>query len=199
MEQQEPGRIAPNTTTSRVLLILAQLLALLALGIGLLFVVNTSGGTLFLFSSISPLLVIVSAIIVLGVALDRFRKRHSLFDHAIFEPGQVIFHQGEMADCSYFIQSGRVEVLREENGEGKVLAQLSSGEYFGEMALLSNQPRNATVRAVTTTRLALVGKENFLAMLRVLPSTRTDILKTVQKRAMSSVSQAEPPALRDVD
>ena len=173
--------IASDTAASRWLLIAAQLLALLALGFGLQFVVNTTGGTLFLFSSISPLLVVVSAAIVLGVAIARFRRRHSVFDVRDFEPGAVIVREGEIGDCMYFVQSGIVEVEREGSG---VVARLSTGDFFGEMALLSNEPRNATVRAVTQTRTALLGKKNFLAMLRVLPSARADILKAFQERAM---------------
>jgi CRP-like cAMP-binding protein len=52
------------------------------------------------------------------------------------------------------------------------------------MALLSNQPRNATVRTVTATKLALIGKRNFITMLGVLPSARREILRTVQQRSV---------------
>jgi CRP-like cAMP-binding protein len=51
------------------------------------------------------------------------------------------------------------------------------------MALLSNEPRNATVRAVKETRVAALGKENFVKLLGVLPQTRESVLQTVQARA----------------
>ena len=169
---------------ARWLVIIAQLLSLAVLVLGLQFVVNTTGGTLFLFSSMGPLLVFVSSAIVLGLGIALLRRKHSLFQAASFEPGQVVFRQGETGDCMYFIQSGTVEVVRSENGTESVVARLSLGQYFGEMALLDSQPRNATVRTVTASKLVLLGKQNFLAMLRVMPSTREDILKTVQERAM---------------
>ena len=173
-----------DSAATRWLVVFSQLLSLAALALGLQFVINTTGGTLFLFSSIGPLLVMASSAAVLGLGIARLRRRHSLFQVASFEPGQVVFRQGETGDCVYFIQSGTVEVLRFDDGTESVVARLSSGQYFGEMALLTSQPRNATVRALTASRLVLLGKQNFLAMLRVMPSTREDILKTVQDRAM---------------
>jgi len=178
----------PDRSHNRWLVVLPQLLSLAALLLGLQFAVNTTGGTLFLFSSVGPMLVLASSAIVLGLGVLQFQKRHSLFQVASFEPGQTIFNQGEPADCMYFIQSGEVEVLRSEDGAERVLARLSAGQYFGEMALLDSQPRNATVRAITAARMALLGKQNFLTMLRVLPSTREDVLKTVRERAMKQIS-----------
>ncbi len=170
------------------LVVLAHLLTLAALAMGLQFLFNTTGGTLFLFASVAPVLVIAAILIVLAVLVHQFRRRHRLFAVETYLPGQIVFHQGEMGDCAYFIQQGEVEVVREADGSEKVLANLSAGQYFGEMALLSNEPRNATIRTVTATRLAALGKQNFVTMLAVLPSTQEDILKTVQQRAMKQAA-----------
>lgn len=173
-----------DTFITRLLVVIAQLFGVAALSFGLLFVLHTTGGTLFLFSSGAPLLVFVSSGIVIGLAISRFRRRHSLFDVETCQPGQVIVRQGDIGDCVYFIQSGEVEVVRNEGGDEISVARLSGGQYFGEMALLSSQPRNATVRALTTVKLSVLGKRNFLNMLRVLPATQEDILQTVQERAL---------------
>jgi CRP-like cAMP-binding protein len=163
----------------------AQVLALATMLLGLQFLMNTTGGTLFVFASFGPLLVTTAILILVVVLVQRFRQRHSLFDFESYDPGQVIFSQGEMGECAYFIKSGEVEVVRNGDGGGEtVLAKLFRGQYFGEMALLANQPRNATVRAVTKTQLAVLGKENFLTMVSMVPATGEDILKTVQERAM---------------
>jgi CRP-like cAMP-binding protein len=162
----------------------AQILTLAALALGMEFVLNTNGGTLFLFSSVGSGLVALSCAIVAVLAFVRFRRRHSLFQPSVFAPGEIVFSQGEAGDCMYFIQSGTVEVVRTEQGSESVVAVLSAGQYFGETALLTSQPRNATVRAQTAARLAALGKQNFLAMLKLMPSTREDVLKTVQERAM---------------
>lgn len=173
-----------DSTWTRVLLVAAQLLALVCFILALEFLRQTTGGTLFLFSTIAPVLTFLAAAAVAGVATYRFRRRHSLFVVENVEAGRVIFRQGEEGDCAYFIQSGEVEVIRQQDGVSHVFAKLSKGQYFGEMSLISDAPRNATVRAVTPARLAVLGKENFLTMLKLMPHTQEDIMRTVSSRAM---------------
>ncbi len=173
-----------NSATSRILLIAAQLLALVVFILALVFLNRTTGGTLFLFSTVAPVLVMLGVAAVLGVVTYRFLRRHSLFEVEDIEPGQVIFREGEEGDCAYFIYGGEFAVTREENGTEKVIARLSTGQYFGEMALIGNESRNATVRAVTPGRVAILGKQNFLTMLKLMPHTQEDIMKTVNERAM---------------
>jgi hypothetical protein len=173
-----------NSGLSRALLVGAQILALTVFILALVFLRRTTGGTLFLFSTIAPVLALGATVAVLGVTTYRFLRRHSLFEIEDVEPGQVIFRQGEDADCAYFIRDGEFAVVREEAGAETVIARLSGGQYFGEMALISNAVRNATVRAVTPAKVAILGKANFLAMLKVMPSTQQDIMKTVNERAM---------------
>jgi hypothetical protein len=174
-------KIDLDSGVSRKLLILAQLLALVALALGLQFLWNTTGGTVFAFSTFAPILTGIAALILIGTLVIRFQKRHSLFDRATYQPGQEVFRQGDVGECAYFIRSGEVEVLQND----QVVAKLSKGQYFGEMALIHNAPRNATVKAVTSTELAVLGKGNFLTMLNLIPSAQEDIMKTVNERAMS--------------
>jgi CRP-like cAMP-binding protein len=171
--------------SGRVLLVGAQVLALITFIFALEFLKRTTGSTLFLFSTIGFVFALLAAVTVLGVASYRFLRRHSLFVVKDIPPGQVIFRQGEEGDCAYFIRSGEVEVRRTENGAERAVAKLSKGEYFGEMALISNAPRNATVRSVTAVQLAILGKQNFLTMLSLMPQTQEDIMKTLNARAMS--------------
>ena len=181
-------RIEADPVITRRLLIVAQLLALAAYGLGLQFLISTTGGTLFLFSVIAPAMVVLGLIILIGVVAWRFLRSHSLFHFEEFEPGQTIFQQGDTGDCAYFIHEGEVEVLSGTGALQAVVAKLSQGQYFGEMALISSHPRNATVRAVTHTKAAVLGKQNFLTMLSVMPSTREDIMKTVNQRAMQKAA-----------
>jgi CRP-like cAMP-binding protein len=175
----------PHRSGTRKLLIAAQLLTLAAFALALQFLNRTTGGTLFLFSTIAPLLVMIGVAALIIVIVSEFRRRHSLFDFETYEPGQYIVHQGDEGDRAYFINSGEVEVIREDHETESVVAKLKPGQYFGETALIRNEPRNASVRAATNVRLAVLGKRNFLVMLSVMPSTQDDILKTVQQRAMA--------------
>lgn len=159
-------------------LIFAQLLVLAALCLGLQFIVRTTGGSLFLAASLAPVLTVAAIVLGGGILMYRWSRSHSLFNTEEFEPGEVVFQAGDSSECAYFIKSGQVDILRGE----VVLATLSDGEYFGEMALLSDAPRNATVRARTRTVTEVIGKQNFLAMVNAVRGAREDVIKTVEKR-----------------
>jgi hypothetical protein len=72
-----------------------------------------------------------------------------------FEKGETIFSNGDTGDKVYFIVKGEVTVER----DGTTLAALRDGEVFGEAALLTKQPRNATLRAATTLDAVVVSRE----------------------------------------
>jgi len=181
-------KLDSDSSISRRLLIAAHFLALIAYALGLQFLLRTTGGTLFLFSFIGPAIVTVCVLILVGIMAHRFLRSHSLFSYEIYQPGEVIFRAGDQGDCAYFINSGEVEVVIDENGNEKIVAVLKDGEYFGEMALITSHPRNATVRAVNATKVAVLGKKNFLTMLNLMPSARKDIMHTVTERAMKQAA-----------
>jgi CRP-like cAMP-binding protein len=72
--------------------------------------------------------------------------------------GHVVFSQGDVGDYFYVIESGEAEVI----GEGRILATLGPGQAFGEIALLRQVPRTATVRAATELRLQALASDHFL-------------------------------------
>jgi CRP-like cAMP-binding protein len=79
-----------------------------------------------------------------------------------YSPGQVIIRQGERGDRFYIIERGLVEVsVRDERGISEVVAQLDRGDYFGEMALLRDAPRNATCRATLPTKVLFLSRQDF--------------------------------------
>ena len=189
MKNTKPTRGKLDGSDGARLVIGAQILVLLALGMGLNFLLDPTGGTLFVAAAVAPGLVGIAVLLTAGVAIYRFRRAHSLFAIEVYQPGQIIFRKGEPGDCAYFIKKGEVEVLQDDSGE-TVIATLPEGQYFGEMALLSDTVRNATVRARTVATLELVGKENFLALLNAMRSAREDIMTTAQKRSMKQAAGA---------
>jgi CRP-like cAMP-binding protein len=73
--------------------------------------------------------------------------------------GEAIIRQGEPADNFYVIAEGRVEVTQTEDDQSRLLRQMASGEFFGEIGLLSGVPRTANVTALTDgTLISLPGK-----------------------------------------
>ena len=90
-----------------------------------------------------------------------------------FEPGQVIFREGDRGDWLYVVTDGEVEVLkRDGDGAATPLRRLGPGECFGEIALVSDGPRTATVRAVRATNVLAVDREAFQALFATLPPLR---------------------------
>jgi NADH:ubiquinone reductase (H+-translocating) len=87
-----------------------------------------------------------------------------------FEPGQAVFQEGDRGDWLYVVTEGEVEVLK-QNGSGTAtsLRRLGAGECFGEIALVSDKPRTATVRAVKPTNVLAVDREAFQALFATLP------------------------------
>jgi NADH dehydrogenase len=78
-----------------------------------------------------------------------------------FEPGEIIFNQGDIGDNVYVIEKGQCEVLKESRGVLEHVADLGPGDYFGEMAVLADASRNATVRATAPSDLLLIRKNDF--------------------------------------
>lgn len=79
--------------------------------------------------------------------------------------GSFVFREGDAGSDMYIIESGSVEVLRNARGS-EPLATLSAGDFFGEMAILEDQPRFASVRATSAARLLRVDRAAFAGMLR---------------------------------
>jgi NADH dehydrogenase len=85
-----------------------------------------------------------------------------------FEPGEVVFDQGDFGDKVYFISKGEAEVLK----DGEIVAELGRGEVFGEIALVSDRPRTATVRARTALDVVSVNREAFGQLLAHVPGVK---------------------------
>ena len=91
--------------------------------------------------------------------LEAFGTR---FHPESYEAGDILIRQGDDGDRFFVIQTGTVEVLAEDSRGGhRVLAYLRSGDYFGEVALLADVPRTATVRAVTGVGVYSLVREDF--------------------------------------
>ena len=104
-----------------------------------------------------------------------------------FEPGDIIFQQGDLGNSVYVIKEGECEALRERKGAPELLATLSPGEYFGEMALLSDRTRNATIRARTAMDVLIIPKADFNSLRHSVP-TFGDVFSELAKRRASAGS-----------
>lgn len=76
------------------------------------------------------------------------------------ETGDEIIRQGEEGETAYIIQTGRVEIIK----NGKKVGELGTGDFFGEIALVSDTKRTATVRCLTACELTVLSREDFQSL-----------------------------------
>lgn len=100
----------------------------------------------------------------------------------IYQDGEVIVRQGEVGDCMYVVQEGKVEVVLETEGREIRLAELGEGELIGEMAIFDREVRMATVRAFGKARVLTVDERNFLRRVHEDPSLAYRLVRTMSQR-----------------
>jgi CRP/FNR family transcriptional regulator, cyclic AMP receptor protein len=105
------------------------------------------------------------------VAVDRILHRRR------FAAKEVIFHQDDAGVGMYIIQSGTVSIGMEP--EGQQLVELRDGEFFGEIALLTEFPRSASAVAVTPCQLLFLSQTDLFDLLRRKPECGTRVLVQV--------------------
>lgn len=99
-----------------------------------------------------------------------------------YEAGDIIFHEGDMGDYFYIIVKGEVEILKNDHGSFKKIATLSSGEYFGEMAILNDKRRFATIRCVTAVDVLALRSKDFGALLSNLGELKKGFMQKSDER-----------------
>ncbi|UOF02040.1 EAL domain-containing protein [Bdellovibrio bacteriovorus] len=95
---------------------------------------------------------------------------------------QIIFSEGDAGDCAYIIEKGRVLVYISKDKEEIPLTILGEGEIFGEMSLIDNQNRSASVRALEDVRLAIVTKQQVLERVSTADKVVQLLMRVLLKR-----------------
>jgi CRP/FNR family transcriptional regulator, cyclic AMP receptor protein len=114
-----------------------------------------------------------------------------------FQPGEVIIAENEMGETAYIIEKGRVAVIKERDGEAIRLGEVGAGETFGEMSMIDDKPRSATVTAVEETVVREIHRDTFFESLQKDPEIAVSILKVLFERLRQShvrILQLEPYA-----
>lgn len=95
-----------------------------------------------------------------------------------FETGDIILSRGEGGVGFYLIRDGLVEI----KSDGNILAKLGPGQFFGEMAILDNQPRSADVVAAEPSRCLIVSEWSFKALISENPKIALNMLQEFARR-----------------
>ena len=126
-------------------------------------------------------------------ALSRVAKLRRIPRHT------VVLHAGDSTDNIYFVLSGALKVqISDEEGREVILSMLGPGELFGEMGVLDDHPRSATVLAVESSELVVVGQADFKRCLVENPDVSLFIMRNLTKRLRLADRAIESLALLDV-
>ena len=109
----------------------------------------------------------------------------AIMDEAPFKAGQVIFSAEETGGTFFIVQAGQVELsITDDDGEKLVLEILESGDFFGEMSLLTGEPRSATVRADGDCEVLEISKEVMAEVLRDSPQCLARLSELLARRRL---------------
>ena len=100
--------------------------------------------------------------------------------------GQVLVTEGRTGREFFLILDGRAIVRR----NGRKIATLGPGQYFGELALIDRKPRSATVEAATTMKLLVLGQREFAGLLETLPGVAAKLLTGLAQRLREADTRA---------
>lgn len=115
-----------------------------------------------------------------GLSQDEIRRIGDVCHEEQYDPGKVIFSEGSRADKFYIILEGTVEVWKDYQAEERdLLAVHAPGHFFGEMALIDDLPRSATVVARDAARLLSVGREDFHKIIKENSSVALSVMRSV--------------------
>lgn len=99
-----------------------------------------------------------------------------------FEPEEEVFHQGDAADSAYIIIDGAADVVIDTPAGPITVGTLGQNKLFGEMAILCDIPRTATVRAARRLTTLKISKELFFRMVTDFPSMAVAVMRELALR-----------------
>ncbi len=116
-----------------------------------------------------------------------------------FRKNAVVINEGDHSDSLYVILEGRVKVFVSDETDKEVILNIQGpGEYFGELALIDDTPRSASVMTIVKSRLVLVTRPAFERCLAKNPTLAVKLIRTLAKRIRSLTANVKDLALLDV-
>ena len=99
-----------------------------------------------------------------------------------YDEGQNLFRQGEVGDAAYVIVNGIADIIVETDDGEIPVAEFKDNAFIGEIAILCDVPRTATVRAQTKLEVLKVKKEHFLGLIRDFPELGIEVMRELASR-----------------
>ncbi|OCP15346.1 MULTISPECIES: Crp/Fnr family transcriptional regulator [unclassified Ensifer] len=110
-------------------------------------------------------------------------------DRVMYSAGEALFYQGDIGDAAYVILSGKAEVLVTTASGPLKLAEVEQNSIVGEIAILCNTPRTATVRTTTPLEALRIRKDDFLKLLADFPEMAVEIMRVLADRLSQTTAE----------
>jgi CRP/FNR family cyclic AMP-dependent transcriptional regulator len=134
-----------------------------------------------------------------GLQESELREITARTVNRFFPKNSIVVTEGDDTDSLYIIISGKVKVFSsDEEGKEVVFNILGPNEYFGEVALIDEEPRSASVMTTENTRLAVISKVDFQQYMTRYPSIAINLLQTLARRMRVETENIKSLALMDV-
>ena len=123
-----------------------------------------------------------STVVSLLSSLDRKVLDQVMIEHR-YSPGEVVVHEGRYGDIAYLIWSGRVAVVQGPFANPTSVNYRGPGEVVGEMSLIDNKPRSASLVALDEVRLLGIYRDDFFELLQIDPNFSTNMMEILSRRS----------------
>jgi len=131
---------------------------------------------------------------------DEVAGIRAIMDERKFKPGQIIIREGETGDLFYVVTEGQVEIIvRDADGSDIILHVAGPGDFFGELSMLTNQPRSARVRAVDQVTTLVLERDEFFNFLRTHTHAAIDVMVELGGRLHENDALLRRMASRNVN
>lgn len=110
-------------------------------------------------------------------------------ERLVFPAGSELFHQGDAGDAAYIVLDGEADIVVDTPAGENVVARIARHEFVGEIAILIDTPRTATVRAKTDLSTLVITKEAFLEMASDFPDVSIEIMRELARRLAATMEQ----------
>ena len=117
-----------------------------------------------------------------GIEAPRLKLLAFMSERVGYDAGKTLFHQGDQAEAAYLIIEGEADIIVETPSGPLTIATLGANDIVGEMAILCDVPRTATVRAKSRLVALRIAKDPFMRMVREFPNMSVSIMRELAHR-----------------
>lgn len=109
----------------------------------------------------------------------------------VFKKGDVLIREGEKGDCAYIIESGNVEILVQREGQLLQIGTRGAGSIIGEMAMIDDKPRTATIRALDECHVMQISRDDFTRRVETADPVLQMVMRVIMTRYRDMISRTE--------